>query len=188
DDTRQRPAAPRLLADQGGRRRPGEPTQILESLLAGRRQLPRRRPHMAGGIDDYVAALRRERAFDPGLARRLAPEVEDHRRDAAEADPAWPSVEAERRAVECFGLSREIAAQFAADAVDHQARRTWITLAATVVVTFIAMRLRTVWLDDATMPALAPLIDRYAFIGAMAVGAVGWLAFRHSWLSPHVST
>jgi hypothetical protein len=136
---------------------------------------------MAGVIDDYVAALRRELAFDPLLARRLACEVEDHLRDAAEADPAWPSVEAERRAVARFGLSRKIAAQFAADAVERQARRTWITLAASVVVTFVAMRLRVVWLDDGTMPALAPLIDRYAFIGAMAVGAVGWLAFRHSW-------
>jgi len=136
---------------------------------------------MAGVIDDYVAALRRELAFDPALARRLASEVEDHLRDAAESDPAWPSAGAERRAVERFGLSRELAAQFAADAVDRQARRTWITLAATVVVTFIAMRLRVVWLDDGTMPALAPLIDRYAFIGAMAAGIIGWFAFRHSW-------
>jgi hypothetical protein len=136
---------------------------------------------MAGVIDDYVAALRRELAFDPALARRLTSEVEDHLRDAAESDPAWPSAEAEHRAVKRFGLSREIAAQFAADAVDRQARRTWITLAATVIVTFIAMRLRVVWLDDGTMPALAPLIDRYAFVGAMAVAAIGWFAFRHSW-------
>jgi hypothetical protein len=46
---------------------------------------------MAGVIDDYVASLRRELDFDPALARRLASEVEDHLRDAAEADPAWPS-------------------------------------------------------------------------------------------------
>ena len=44
---------------------------------------------MAGVIDDYVASLRRELDFDPALARRLASEVEDHLRDAAEADPAW---------------------------------------------------------------------------------------------------
>ena len=105
---------------------------------------------MSGVIDDYVAALRRELDFDPALARRLASEVEDHLRDAAEADPAWPSPEAERRAVERFGLGREIAAQFAVDAVDRQARRTWIVLAVTVVVTFVAMRLRVIWLDDGT--------------------------------------
>src|SRR5262249_31903475 len=103
---------------------------------------------MAGSTDAYVARLRRELDFDPALARRLASEVEDHLRDAAEADPAWPSPDAERRAVERFGLSREIAAQFAADAIDRQARRTWVTLAVTVAVTFVAMRLRVAWLDD----------------------------------------
>jgi hypothetical protein len=138
---------------------------------------------MSGAIDDYVAALRRELDFDPVLARRLASEVEDHLRDAAEADPAWPSPEAERRAVERFGLGREIAAQFAVDAVDRQARRTWITLAVTVVVTFVAMRLRVIWLDDdvlAPLTNIAPLIDRYAFIAALAVGVIAWFAFRRS--------
>jgi len=135
---------------------------------------------MAGVIDDYVAALRREFGFDPALAARLASEVEDHLRDAAESDPAWPSPEAERRAVERFGLSRELAVQFAIDAVDRQARRTWITLGLSVIVTFIAMRLRVVWLDDGAIPALAPLIDRYAFLGAIAVAATGWFAFRRS--------
>lgn len=135
---------------------------------------------MSGVIDDYVANLRRELDFDPALARRLASEVEDHLRDAAEADPAWPSPEAERRAVERFGLGREIAAQFAVDAVDRQTRRTWVTLAVTVVVTFIAMRLRVVWLDDGAISALAPLIDRYAFIAALTVGVVAWFAFRKS--------
>jgi hypothetical protein len=138
---------------------------------------------MSGVIDDYVESLRRELDFDPALARRLASEVEDHLRDAAEADPAWPSPEAERRAVERFGLSREIAAQFAIDAVDRQARRTWVALAVTVVVTFIAMRLRVIWLDDdvlAPLTNIAPLIDRYAFITALAVGVIAWFAFRQS--------
>lgn len=135
---------------------------------------------MCGMIDDYVANLRRELEFDPALARRLACEVEDHLRDAAEADPEWPSPEAERRAVERFGLGREIAAQFAVDAVDRQARRTWVTLAVTVVVTFIAMRLRVIWLDDGAISALAPLIDRYAFIAALSVGVIAWFAFRRS--------
>ena len=137
---------------------------------------------MTDMIDDYVAKLRRELDFDPALAQRLAREVEDHLRDAAEADPAWPSAEAERRAIERFGLSREIAAQFATDAVEQQVRRTWITLAVTVVVTFIAMRLRVMWLDDGTVFAIASLIDRYAFIGALAVGVIGWFAFRASLL------
>lgn len=137
---------------------------------------------MASVIDEYVAALRRDLDFDPPLAHRLADEVEAHLWDAAEADPAGPSPEAEQRAVARFGLAREIAAQFAADATDRQARRTWIMLAATVAVTFIAMRLRVLWLDDLgpSMSELAPLIDRYAFIATLIVGIVGWLAFRRS--------
>lgn len=135
---------------------------------------------MSGVIDDYVATLRRELDFDPALAARLTSEVEDHLRDAAEADPAWPSPEAERRAVQRFGLGREIAAQFAVDSVDRQARRTWIMLAVTVVVTFIAMRLRVIWLDDGAVAALAPLVDRYAFIAALTVGVIAWCAFRRS--------
>ena len=137
---------------------------------------------MAGVIDRYIASLKRDLDFDPALAERLADEVEAHLHDAAEADPAWPSPDAERRAVERFGLSREIAAQFAADAVNRQARRTWMALLATVAVTFVAMRLRVMWLGEASdsLTVLAPLIDRYAFVAAMAVAGVGWFAFRLS--------
>lgn len=137
---------------------------------------------MAGVIEQYVTALRRDLDFDPVLADRLAEEVESHLRDVAEADPAWPSPDAERRAIARFGLAREIAAQFAADAIDRQARRAWIMLAATVAVTFIAMRLRVMWLDDlgTAMSTLAPLIDRYAFTASLAVGVVGWFTFRRS--------
>lgn len=137
---------------------------------------------MAGLIGQYVAALKRDLSFDPALARRMAEEVEAHLWDAAEADPAWPSAEAEQRAIERFGLAREIAAQFAADAVNRQAKRTWIALLATVAVTFVAMRLRVMWLADVgdSLSVLAPLVDRYAFIAAMTVAMVGWFAFRFS--------
>ncbi|MDI1287734.1 MAG: hypothetical protein PSV46_25340 [Reyranella sp.] len=103
---------------------------------------------MAGVIDEYVATLRRDLDFDPMFARRLADEAEAHLWEAAEADPAGPSLQAEQRAVARFGLARDIAAQFAADAIERQSKRAWILLAATVAVTFVAMRLRVVWLDD----------------------------------------
>ena len=139
---------------------------------------------MAGLIDDYVAALRRDLDDDPSLADRIAEEVESHLWEAAEADPAWPSIEAQRRAVERFGLAREIARQCTADAMTRQGKRTWIALLATLVVTFIAMRLRILWLGEVgdTLSTLAPLVDRYAFIAALVVGAVGWFAFRRSLL------
>lgn len=143
---------------------------------------------MAGLIDAYVAALRREFDFDRALARRMAEEVEAHLRVAAEADPAWPSPEAERRAIERFGLARDIAAQFANDAVERQARRTWIALLVTVAVTFVAMRLRVIWLGDVgdTLSVLAPVVDRYAFIAALAIAAIGWWRFRGSLVPPLV--
>lgn len=137
-------------------------------------------------IDRYVADLRRELEFDPALAERLAREVEDHLRDATEADPAGPSIEAECRAVERFGLAREIVGQFAADSVDRLARRTWLTLLVAMVVTFVAMRLRMMWLDDSAGTALAPLVDRYGFVAALVAGVVGWFGFRRSLLAPIV--
>ena len=138
---------------------------------------------MAGLIETYVADLRRELDFYRLAAQRIANEVEDHLRESAEADPAWPSPDAERRAIERFGLGREIAAQFAADAIDRQARRTWMTVLACVIVTFVAMRLRVIWLDGETVSALAPLVDRYAFLGAIAAATVGWFALRRSLLA-----
>jgi hypothetical protein len=137
---------------------------------------------MAGLIEQYIAALKQEMEFSSALARRLACEVEDHLRDAAEADPAWPSPEAERRAIERFGLARDIAAQFAADAVEQQSKRTWLTLLLTVLMTLVAMRARAIWTDDGAASMLAPLVDRYAFLGAVGVAVVGWLAYRRSLL------
>ena len=139
---------------------------------------------MAGVIETYLAGLRCELDFDPALARRMTDEIEAHLWEAAEADPAWPSSEAEQRAVARFGLAREIAAEFAADAVAQQTKRTWIALLATFAVTFVAMRLRVIWLGEVgdTLSALAPIVDRYAFIAALSLGTVAWFAWRRSWL------
>jgi hypothetical protein len=137
---------------------------------------------MAGLIDSYVTSLRRELDFDRTLARRLASEVEDHLREAAEADPSWPSPEAERSALKRFGSARDIAAEFAADAIDRQARRAWVTLLVTILVTLVAMRLRIILFGGSAGPALAPLIDRYGFLSAVVIGAIGWFTCRRSLL------
>ncbi len=66
---------------------------------------------------------------------------------------------------------------------NRQARRSWIVLLATVAVTFVAMRLRVMWLADAgdTLSIWAPLIDRYAFVarGRRGHRSAG-VAFRRS--------
>lgn len=137
---------------------------------------------MSGAIAAYVEALGRELSFDRALARRVCAETEDHLREAAETDPAWPAEEAERRAVARFGSWRDIAAQFTENAVHRQANRTWLILLTAVFATFLAMRLRVMWLEggDDAVSFLAPLIDRYAFAAATAVAAIGWWVARRS--------
>ncbi|WP_163341826.1 hypothetical protein, partial [Escherichia coli] len=44
--------------------------------------------------------------------------------------------------------------------------------------TFLAMRLRTLGLPEGSAGLIAPLIDRYAFVGALAIGCGGWFAAR----------
>lgn len=134
---------------------------------------------MTSLIEDYIAGLRRDLQFDPDLAERVVTEIGDHLRDAAESEPLWPSADAERRAIARFGSAREIAAQFATDLVERKAKRTWLVLLATIVVTWLAMRLRVSLIED-TSSTLAPLVDRYAFAAAMGAAAIGWFGFRRS--------
>jgi hypothetical protein len=133
-------------------------------------------------IADYLSVMAHALAFDRALARRVCGEVEDHLREAAFCDPAWPSVEAERRAVARFGPAHEIAAQFAGDAVQRQSSRTWWIVLAAVSATFLAMRLRTMWLEgvDYPVPELATSIDRYGFGLAVVAASIGWWLARRS--------
>lgn len=134
---------------------------------------------MAGVIDLYMAELGRRLAFDTALRARVCAEVEDHLREAAEHGAADP-LTAERRAVARFGAARDIAARFACDALAGETRRTWLTFAAAAGGALIAMRLRRMLIDTAAFDAapFAALLDRYAFIAALAAGAAGWLIWR----------
>lgn len=136
-------------------------------------------------IDAYLARLDRRLAFDPALAARVRLEVEDHLREAAEAS-ALPADQAERGAVQRFGDADAIAARFADEALGRQAKRTWLAFAAAAGAAFLAMRLRREMLDGAAFDGapVAALLDRYAFIAALAIGALGWLAMR---TRPHLS-
>jgi hypothetical protein len=135
---------------------------------------------MAGVIDSYLAELDRRLAFDPALGARVRAEVEDHLHLAAEAAADLPRADAERGAVQRFGRADELASRFARDALNAQAGRMWLALAALAGATFIAMRLRRVLLDAQAFDAapFADFLDRYAFVAALAIGAGGWLMFR----------
>ena len=67
--------------------------------------MPQRSP-----VADYLDALTRELGFDRPLAHRVRQEVEDHLYEATAAN-GDSSVEAQARAVRCFGEAREIASQ-----------------------------------------------------------------------------
>ena len=80
--------------------------------------MPQRSP-----VADYLNALTRELGFDRPLAHRVRQEVEDHLWEATAAN-GDSSIEAQARAVRCFGGAREIASQFAALSLLRQARRS----------------------------------------------------------------
>ena len=69
--------------------------------------MPQRSP-----VADYLDAVTRELGFDRPLAHRVRQEVEDHLWEATAAN-GGSSIEAQARAVRCFGEAREIARRFA---------------------------------------------------------------------------
>jgi len=132
-----------------------------------------------GPIFDYVDELGGALGFDPALARRVCDEVEDHLRESVAAHPAGAPAVAEARAIARFGPSREIAAQFAVDALLRHARAVAIAALLVIVGTFVAMLVRPGWSagaqDAVTQPGVILLaIDRLAFCGALAVALLGW--------------
>ncbi len=137
---------------------------------------------MARVIDTYLDELAGHLRHDPALARRMRAEIADH---FAEVLGERPSEAEMQRAVTRMGPARAIAATLAADGANRQVDRTWIALLVALVATFIAMRLRTLWLPplaaDGSLAGLAaPLIDRWAFVAAIATAAGGYWIMRPS--------
>jgi hypothetical protein len=141
---------------------------------------------MARVIDAYLDDLARHLSHDPSLARRMRAEIADH---FAEALGERPSETEMQRAVARMGPARAIAATLAADGANRQVDRTWVALLVALVATFVAMRLRSLWLPplptDGSLAGLAaPLIDRWAFVAAIATAAGGYWITRHSPAAP----
>lgn len=144
---------------------------------------------MAGVIDTYLAQLGRRLAFDSALSARVCAEVEDHLREAAEANATLARDDAECRAVQHFGSVDDLAARFATDTLGALAMRGWLALAAAALATFLAMRLRHMLLDSSAFEA-APagaLFDRFGFIVALTAGLAGWLTV-HATRAPTLSS
>jgi HAAS len=136
-----------------------------------------------GVISTYLERLSRELDFDRALAQRVRREVEDHLREAVEADPAG-GPEAERRAVANFGDARAIAIQFATMSLARRARRLGVTAVLVIAAAFVAMKARLTWYAVVQWPGIHGMetlrevvgaIDRYAFWMSVAAGLAAWL-------------
>ena len=139
--------------------------------------MPQRNP-----VADYLDALTRDLGFDRLLAHRVRQEVEDHLWEATAAN-GDSSLEAQARAVRCFGEAREIASQYAALSLLRQARRSGAIIVLASGALYIAMKGRVAWyglmqwtLSDAMQPVgkVVLAIDRTAYILAFLLGVVGW--------------
>jgi hypothetical protein len=140
---------------------------------------------MAGVIDSYLDALESHLDVDPALAKRVRAEFADHLAERMEAFSGPDAEEAARQAVARMGPARDIAARFMLDGMSRETQRIWLVMIATFLATFIAMRLRTLWiapgLDEARLSLaalVAPLVDRWAFVGAIAAALGGYFAVR----------
>jgi hypothetical protein len=149
--------------------------------------MPQRSP-----VADYLDALTCELGFDRPLAHRVRQEVEDHLWEATAAN-GDSSIEAQARAVRCFGEAREIASQYTALSLLRQARRSGAIIVLASGALYIAMKGRVAWyglmqwaLSDAMQPVgkVVLAIDRTAYILAFLLGAVGWAYISSRRVSP----
>ena len=139
----------------------------------------------SGAIATYVRSLSGLLGFDPALARSVRAEVEDHLRESASAQAAADPAEAERRAVAAFGDPHVIAARIAAVAIASQSRRVGATVLLVLTGVLLAMATRVGWYEVTQwelceraieLAGTLGLIDRCAFVLAIASGVAGWAA------------
>ena len=138
---------------------------------------------MAGLIPQYVETLRRELAFDAGLAERVCEEIETHLYEAAAAEPLEPRERSEEDAIARLGEPKTLATGFAQALLPHRIKSVWRDVALAACAIFIAMRIRGGLLHvDATEifdPInVAVFVDRCAFFAALISGFVGFLLVR----------
>ncbi|MDZ3832193.1 MAG: hypothetical protein U0S50_10285 [Sphingopyxis sp.] len=122
-------------------------------------------------IADYLDELDRALAFDPGLSRRVRPEIESHLREAAE-------VAGEAVAIRRFGAPSDIARAYAEAGLPARLRRAWFIAVLLLGVTFVLMRLRTLWLDLPVAADPLTLIDRGGLVAALACVLLAWARLR----------
>jgi len=134
-------------------------------------------------ISAYAELLAAKLGFDRSLSQRVREEVEDHLREAAEANAGCDAREAERRAIVEFGDAHAIAAELAAASLAQETRKAGLAVILIIVGVFMAMKARIAWYaatqwalndDVKEISAIVGSIDVYAFWVAVIVGIAGW--------------
>jgi HAAS domain-containing protein len=147
----------------------------------------------AGVISDYLESLDRALGFDRSLSQCVRQEVEDHLREAADADPAGDRLEAERHAVANFGDPQAIAAQFVLVSLTRQVRRLGAATILVIIGVWAVMKARIAWYtftqwttsdDMKAVSEIVLLIDRYAFLLSLIVGIGGWAYISSCRIAP----
>jgi hypothetical protein len=147
----------------------------------------------AGLISDYLCSLADALKFDRSLSRCVVQEVEDHLQEAAAADSAGDTREAERRAIARFGDPHALAAQFASVSLARRARRTGAALILVIAAVFVTMKSRVVWYavtqwtasdDMKAISGIAGLVDHYSFWFSVVIAIGGWWYVSSRRISP----
>jgi hypothetical protein len=138
---------------------------------------------MPGLIPQYIETLRRELAFDAGLATRVCEEIEAHLYDAADAEPVGPRETREGSAIARMGEPKVLATGFAKALLANRVKSVWRDVALAAFAIFIAMRIRCGLLHVEAAGIFDPItiavfVDRCAFFAALISGFVGFLRWR----------
>lgn len=129
-------------------------------------------------IDDYLAAIGHKLDFDRNLAARAREDIEEYCNDVAAEMHVHPH-EAGELAIKGFGNADAVAQLYAASALGHQVRNTWLSLAFLVVGAFLAMRLRTLSLAPLQAgDGVLLLVDRFSLTAGLCFALMGWIRAR----------
>lgn len=134
-------------------------------------------------INEYLAALAGELAFDVPLAERVCDEVADHLWEAVDSNQSDNLVEAQRKAISSVGTARDVAAQYLPISLFAQARRVGGYGMLAIAGIAIGMKGCSAWYeitqgavpgDWQTLDATGVLIDRGASLLALITAIIGW--------------
>ena len=134
-------------------------------------------------IEDFAARTANAATSDRAAAERLRWEILDHLAEAATSS-GQICEESAKRAIEKFGSTEYFAYEYRTTIVETRMHNMRSTAVYALIVVFAGMRLRNVflapgWREDLSLTACGEFllfVDRYAFLIAVLLMSIGWLA------------